>query len=616
MALPSGNRELLKHFKVLKFLGKGSYGSVYKVKRISDDKIYAVKETDVKSMSQTEREESVNEIRLLASASHPNIVSYNEAFLDGNRLCIVMEYAPNGDMSRIIKKQATARKPFEEMQIWKYFIQIARGINALHDMRVLHRDIKPGNIMVADGDVLKIGDLGIAKLLKSSMAKTQIGTPHYMPPEVWKSRPYAFPSDVWALGCILYEMATFNVPFEARSMSELRYKILRGRYSPVGRQYSPELIDMIRRLLDAVPENRPTLKQILASETVKKMEAKIRMEANEPVAGNQQMLATIQVPRNLNLLKGKFPEPNYDAEQAKENMAPSNAIGGLPAIKEAPRERRPEPSAAPRDLRARVPSRGEPAPRARAPAAQPGRAPSAQGGRVPPRPEPPAALQPRGGYSYDASPYAQYYAQQPPHNPYAYPFHHHHPQPRPPSGSRAPSAASAAAGGGRRASEVQRQPHLYGSPYLGMYQAAPPSSSPYSAAQSYLPAVPGASRNGAPPSVYGQPQQAAQYGRRAAQPSAYEAQRQKVAPPPRGAPAYPGAPAGVSRVGSRAGGKPYADYGRQAAYPPAYMQRQAGAGAPPAQYPFSRAPYAAPPRNYYAQPSQQRHRPVYHQQWH
>eukprot|EP00873_Tetraselmis_striata_P008940 jgi/Tetstr1/429204/TSEL_019156.t1 len=483
MALPSGNRELLKHFKVLKFLGKGSYGSVYKVKRISDDKIYAVKETDVKSMSQTEREESVNEIRLLASASHPNIVSYNEAFLDGNRLCIVMEYAPNGDMSRIIKKQATARKPFEEMQIWKYFIQIARGINALHDMRVLHRDIKPGNIMVADGDVLKIGDLGIAKLLKSSMAKTQIGTPHYMPPEVWKSRPYAFPSDVWALGCILYEMATFNVPFEARSMSELRYKILRGRYSPVGRQYSPELIDMIRRLLDAVPENRPTLKQILASETVKKMEAKIRMEANEPVAGNQQMLATIQVPRNLNLLKGKFPEPNYDAEQAKENMAPSNAIGGLPAIKEAPRERRPEPSAAPpRDLRARVPSRGEPAPRARAPAAQPGRAPSAQGGRVPPRPEPPAALQPRG-----------------------------------------------------------------------------------------------ASRNGAPPSVYGQPQQAAQYGRRAAQPSAYEAQRQKVAPPPRGAPAYPGAPAGVSRVGSRAGGKPYADYGRQAAYPPAYMQRQAGA---------------------------------------
>jgi len=494
MALPSGNRELLKHFKVLKFLGKGSYGSVYKVKRISDERIYAVKETDVKSMSQTEREESVNEIRLLASASHPNIVSYNEAFLDGNRLCIVMEYAPNGDMSRIIKKQATARKPLDEMQIWKYFIQIARGINALHEMRVLHRDIKPGNIMVADGDVLKIGDLGIAKLLKSSMAKTQIGTPHYMPPEVWKSRPYAFPSDVWALGCILYEMATFNVPFEARSMSELRYKILRGRYSPVGRQYSADLIDMVRRLLDAVPENRPTLKQILSSETVKKMEAKIRMEANVPVSGDNQMLATIQVPRNLNLLKGKFPTPQYQAEEeaGKENAAPMNM--GLPAIKEVvpqqPRAAARAPSAGrarsaapepPRDLR-RAPSRGEreQAQRARAPVAAP----------------PGAALQPRG-----------------------------------------------------------------------------------------------ASRNGAPP-AYGQPPSyaqygGAQYGRRAGpQPpnsrggqSQYEAQRMKVAPPARGAPAYPGAPAGVSRVGSRAGAKPspYADYGRPAAYPPAYMQRQVGA---------------------------------------
>ncbi|GFH18613.1 protein kinase domain-containing protein, partial [Haematococcus lacustris] len=87
-------------------------------------------------------------------------------------------------------------------------------------MRILHRDIKPGNIMVMEGDVAKIGDLGIAKLLKHTLAaKTQIGTPHYMPPEIWKNRPYAFFSDTWALGCILYEMATFNVPFEARSMN-------------------------------------------------------------------------------------------------------------------------------------------------------------------------------------------------------------------------------------------------------------------------------------------------------------------------------------------------------------------------------------------------------------
>eukprot|EP00191_Tetraselmis_sp_GSL018_P022066 CAMPEP_0177627202 /NCGR_PEP_ID=MMETSP0419_2-20121207/31074_1 /TAXON_ID=582737 /ORGANISM="Tetraselmis sp., Strain GSL018" /LENGTH=487 /DNA_ID=CAMNT_0019128333 /DNA_START=1440 /DNA_END=2900 /DNA_ORIENTATION=- len=340
-ALPSGNRELLKWFKVLRFLGKGSYGSVYKVKRISDEKVYAVKETDVKAMSQTERQEAVNEIRLLASVSHPNIVEYNEAFLDGNKLCIVMEYATAGDLAGLIKKQKHSRKPFDELQVWKYFIQIARGISALHEMRVLHRDIKPGNIFVGDDEVLKIGDLGIAKLLKGSMAKTQIGTPHYMPPEVWKSRPYAFPSDVWALGCILYELATFTVPFEARSMSELRYKILRGRFAPVSRHYSSDVSRMIDRLLQGNPESRPTVAQILDMDITKKMEQKIRLEA-VPSAPSQ-MLDTIQVPRNLHLLKNKFPEPKYaESGPNKENEAPPRPGGPLHPIKEndAPRQQK------------------------------------------------------------------------------------------------------------------------------------------------------------------------------------------------------------------------------------------------------------------------------------
>ncbi|KAK9811593.1 hypothetical protein WJX72_006685 [[Myrmecia] bisecta] len=252
-----GTRELLQKFKIQKFLGKGSFGSVYRVQRISDGQIYACKETDVRTMPQGDREEAVNEIRLLASVQHPNVVGYHEAFVDGNKLCIVMEFAPLGDLSHVIKAAKDAKTRLPEDDIWKYFIQIARGLQGLHAMRILHRDIKPANIMVTDGNTVKIGDLGIARLMKNaSMAKTQIGTPHYMPPEIWKNQPYTFTTDAWALGCVLYELAMLSVPFEARTMQELRTKVLKGTYPPISRQYSPELAQMVAKLMDMNPRTQ------------------------------------------------------------------------------------------------------------------------------------------------------------------------------------------------------------------------------------------------------------------------------------------------------------------------------------------------------------------------
>mmetsp|Transcript_3660 Transcript_3660/g.10529 ORF Transcript_3660/g.10529 Transcript_3660/m.10529 type:complete len:551 (-) Transcript_3660:371-2023(-) len=539
-ALPSGNRELLKHFKVLKFLGKGSFGSVYKVKRIADGKVYAVKEMDVKSMSQAEREEAVNEVRLLASAKHPNIVTYNEAFLDGNKLCIVMEYASEGDFSHIIKKQQMARKPLSETEIWNYFIQIARGIDALHQMKVLHRDIKPGNIMVGEGRVLKIGDLGIAKMLKHTMAKTQIGTPHYMPPEVWKSRPYAFPSDVWALGCILYEMATFTVPFEARSMSELRYKILRGKFPPISRQYSSDLTGMVGKLLSASPEDRLTLPQILNSDIVRKMEQQIKLETVQQVQAHQ-MLQTIQVPRNLNMLKGNFPAANY-GDQVKENLPPQPADdvqfhkpAALPAIKEASRA-----PVAPRAA-ARVPSAGPRAPSPRAPSAVGSGVPSRNGAAPPQqlRGASPAEfqaqrrniVQPSVAPSRPAYEWHKPYGQQPAFDPRQY----HQPFPAP-------------------------SPSPFNHPYP---QAAPSRSR---AAPNYLPPVPGAYAAYGVPS--GHPAANRVGASRAG--SVYDAQRAKVAPAPR--PQYAAGAPPVSRVGSQASRA--GQYGQPVPYPPPYMARQ------------------------------------------
>mmetsp|Transcript_9222 Transcript_9222/g.30430 ORF Transcript_9222/g.30430 Transcript_9222/m.30430 type:complete len:490 (-) Transcript_9222:179-1648(-) len=331
-------RELLTRFQVSKFIGKGSFGSVFRVQRLSDGGVYALKETNVRHMNQAERQEAVNEIRLLASVSNPGVVTYHEAFVDGNRLCIIMEYAPYGDLSRALRKRQTTHKPLQEDLIWSYFIQIARGLHALHQNRILHRDIKTANVLRINPEVVKIGDLGVAKLMKSQMTHTQIGTPHYMPPEVWKNRPYSFPSDLWALGCVLYEMCTFNVPFEARSMDELRYKVLRGKYNPIPSCYSSDLQQMVRALLNPEPNLRPTLETLLSSPQIRKRQdiAPTPEPPSTASSAASTILDTIKVPKNLRLLKKRLPGPFYPDGDGSDSTAASwprtNAETRLPPI--------------------------------------------------------------------------------------------------------------------------------------------------------------------------------------------------------------------------------------------------------------------------------------------
>eukprot|EP00899_Mesostigma_viride_P017348 jgi/Mesvir1/25614/Mv01841-RA.1 len=334
---PGENRELLARFEVQKFLGKGSYGSVFRVKRKSDGKIYAVKETNVKQMSQVERDEAVNEIRLLASITHENVVNYHEAFLDGNKLCVVMEYAPNGDISHAIRRRAQQGKHFPEELIWSYFIQVCYGLRVLHQMRIIHRDIKSANILRMDNERVKIGDLGVAKLLKGGMAKTQIGTPHYMPPEVWRNQPYSFSSDVYALGCVVYEMATFNVPFEARSLNELRQKVLRGVYPPIPSMYSSDLSHLLKALMDPDQTSRPKVEDVLRMPSVKK---RLHLAPEDTPAPQHapganphgNMLDTIKVPKNLRLLKEKLPQPSYPSDYESADGEGGEAHEPIPGL--------------------------------------------------------------------------------------------------------------------------------------------------------------------------------------------------------------------------------------------------------------------------------------------
>lgn len=178
--------------------------------RKSDGTVYAMKKVKMQKLSAKEKENALNEVRILASISHPNIIGYKEAFFEDktNCLCIVMEFADGGDILQLIDQKKKSGSHFSEKMVWHYFIQMVRGLKALHDLKICHRDIKCANLFVTKSGLIKLGDLNVSKIQKQGLLRTQTGTPYYACPEVWKDMPYDNRSDIWSLGCVLYEMVT------------------------------------------------------------------------------------------------------------------------------------------------------------------------------------------------------------------------------------------------------------------------------------------------------------------------------------------------------------------------------------------------------------------------
>lgn len=221
----------LKDFEIGKELGKGAFGSVYIAKRKEDGQVYAIKRVKISMLSTKERENALNEVRILASLSHPNIVGYKDSFFDdeSKSLLIVMEFADDGDIESKIQKNIKSRSNFPETVIWTYLIQILQGLKYLHDNRIMHRDLKCANIFLLKSGNLKLGDLNVSKIVKSQMAHTQTGTPYYASPEVWSDKPYDYKSDLWSVGCIIYELCALKPPFKGTSLENLYKNVLKGK---------------------------------------------------------------------------------------------------------------------------------------------------------------------------------------------------------------------------------------------------------------------------------------------------------------------------------------------------------------------------------------------------
>ena len=311
-------------FEMLKKLGDGSYSVVYKVRRKADNNIYALKKVNLQKLKDKEKQNALNEVRILASIKSPFVISYKEAFIEESdkSLCIVTEYADRGDLYQKIVQFKRTGCLIEETDVWRIFIQMTRGLKALHDLQILHRDLKSANIFLFSDGSAKIGDCNVSKVVYKGLGYTQTGTPYYASPEVWNDDPYDNKSDIWSLGCVTYEMLTLHPPFRAESMDGLYQKVIKGQYGKINSRYSNDISEIIKFLLKVNPIDRPNCAQILKHPLVvkridffKAQEGFKEEDFDEMDEG--KLLKTLRVTKNMLFLSEQLPDANYDSPKVK-----------------------------------------------------------------------------------------------------------------------------------------------------------------------------------------------------------------------------------------------------------------------------------------------------------
>uniref|UniRef100_A0A2D4ITI1 Serine/threonine-protein kinase Nek4 n=1 Tax=Micrurus lemniscatus lemniscatus TaxID=129467 RepID=A0A2D4ITI1_MICLE len=260
----------LGEYTFVRVVGKGSYGEVSLVRHRHDGKQYVIKRLNLKHAASRERKAAEQEAQLLSQLKHPNIITYRESWEgDDGLLYIVMGFCEGGDLYHKLKEQKGQLLP--ESQVVEWLVQIAMALQYLHEKHILHRDLKTQNVFLTRSNIIKVGDLGIARVLDNQhdMASTLIGTPYYMSPELFSNKPYNYKSDVWALGCCAYEMATLKHAFNAKDMNSLVYRIIEGKLPPMPKDYSTQLKELIRTMLSKKPEERPSVRSILRQPYIK-----------------------------------------------------------------------------------------------------------------------------------------------------------------------------------------------------------------------------------------------------------------------------------------------------------------------------------------------------------
>ncbi|KAK0718867.1 kinase-like domain-containing protein [Apiosordaria backusii] len=287
-------------YEVLEKIGHGSFGVIRRVRRKQDGMILCRKEISYLKMSQKEREQLHAEFQILSTLRHPNIVGYyhREHLKATQDLHLYMEYCGNGDLGRVIKELQQKNQYAEESFVWSIFSQLVSALYRCHygvdppevgktvlglgttarpkaptgGTTILHRDLKPENVFLGEDNSVKLGDFGLSKVMQShDFASTYVGTPFYMSPEICAAEKYTLKSDIWSLGCIIYELCTREPPFNAKTHFQLVQKIKEGKIAPLPACYSSELFAVIKDCLRVNPDRRPDTAALLNLPVVRLM---------------------------------------------------------------------------------------------------------------------------------------------------------------------------------------------------------------------------------------------------------------------------------------------------------------------------------------------------------
>lgn len=266
----------LSDYEVLSVIGTGKFGTCYKVQNKLTNKIFVWKSIDYTDMDEDRRQQLLSEIKILKQLSHPNIVKYFNHIINkaSHTLYIIMECCEGGDLAQLIRKCTNSDCHFEESFIWRVLYQLSKALQGCHSFKstssILHRDIKPANVFLDLHGNIKLGDFGLARILKGTnkFAQSMVGTPYYMSPEILKGDKYNRKSDIWALGCLIYELCALLPPFSGNHMASLTRNITDGKFNRIPTYYSTDLQKIISFMLSVEHNYRPTIEIILHHPTV------------------------------------------------------------------------------------------------------------------------------------------------------------------------------------------------------------------------------------------------------------------------------------------------------------------------------------------------------------
>ncbi|XP_027025946.2 serine/threonine-protein kinase Nek11 isoform X3 [Tachysurus fulvidraco] len=278
---------LANRYVIHKRLGRGSFGTVYLIEdtRTSRDKLKVLKEIPVGDLKPDETVKATQEAQLLSQLHHPAILRFYTSFLERDSFCIVTEFCEDGDLECTLERLRVSGEALCESQIREWLVQMLLGVDYMHERRILHRDLKTKNVFLKQ-KVVKIGDFGVSCLLMGScdLATTFTGTPYYMSPEALGHHGYDSKSDVWSLGCILYEMCCLKHAFEGQSFLSVVQKIMESPTPSLPEKYSPELNSLMQKMLERSPSLRVSAAEALSTDVIKELTQHLKQRLSEDTA--------------------------------------------------------------------------------------------------------------------------------------------------------------------------------------------------------------------------------------------------------------------------------------------------------------------------------------------